>query len=43
MHKRYSESLRKLIKKKLPKHNGKLGTLPPIDDIHSHGDNSSTH
>lgn len=35
-HKRYSENIRKLKKKKMPKHNGKLGQLPPIENDKEH-------
>jgi hypothetical protein len=31
MHKRYSHSIRKMYKKKLPQHEGRVGKLPPID------------
>ena len=30
-HKKYAENIRKLFKKKLPKHEGQLGRLPPMD------------
>ena len=32
-HKKYSDNLRRLRKKKLPKHGGKPGQLPPLEEI----------
>ena len=40
LHKKYSNGLRRLKKKRIPYHGGKAGVLPPLggaSDVHSKG------